>query len=161
LDYLLSSESTQTVFKLLKLLSTTDNMSYFQSPFIRRMINNQWFNNYRSLYKKVLLVTCATCFLNVVDIILINYDYREVCQARIGVNLLTTIPAVYALLRFELKKTRWTYAYYLAFACASILDGFSCWTVDYDPYDDDTAAERMLRARPTEDDSNREYTMLP
>ena len=100
-DYFLSSESTETVFKLLKLLSETDNMSYFKSPFIRRMINNQWFNHYQKTYKKVLWVSCLTYFLNVVDIILINYDYREVCQARIGVNLLTTVPVFYALIRFE------------------------------------------------------------
>jgi hypothetical protein len=71
LDYLLTSKS---VFRLLKLLSKTDNMSYFQSPFIRRMINNQWFNYYRTSYMRVLWVTCLTYFLNVVDIVLINYD---------------------------------------------------------------------------------------
>ena len=113
------------------------------------MINHQWFNYYRASYIKVLWVTWLTYFLNVVDIVLINYDEREVCQARIGVNLLTTVPLVYTLLRFEVKQKGWkNYAYYLMFFCASLLDGFSCWTIDYDPYDDDTAAERMLRPRP-------------
>jgi Polycystin cation channel len=112
---------------------------------------------------KILWVYVLMYGLNLIDVILINYDTREVCQARIGINLLTIIPIVYALFKIEghtIKKGLWRFAYYLAFVCASLLDGFSCWTEDYDPFDDEIAADRVLRTRASED-SNREYTMLP
>lgn len=142
-DYLLADDPNKMVFNLLNLLSTSENMCYFRSRFIQRMINHQWDNFYRQKYMRVLAIHIFIYLLILLDISTLNLEARSVCQARIGINCLNAVPMIGLIMMFELKKRRkkdkniWLgFLYFFTFLVASILDGFSCWTVDYEPYDD-------------------------
>jgi len=141
-DYLLVDKSSEFVEELLRLLSQTDQMSYFRSKFLQRMINYYWFNFYRKSYMKVLKIHILIFLLILLSVTLINHESRSACHARIGINCVNIIPMAGVMFFFEWKKTKerfsWvTFLYCLSFVFAIILDAASCQVKQYEPIDDD------------------------
>lgn len=105
-DYYNEQDSTESIFRILKVLSQSNNMGYFRSRYIRRMINFQWHNAFRAQFFTKFCLKFFTFLLILLNTAMLNRTGKNICYARIGISLFNAVPVFYVLCVYELSKFR-------------------------------------------------------
>lgn len=106
-DYYVGNvESTDKIFGILKVLAQSENMSYFRSPYIRRIINFQWHNAFKATFYRVFFMNLIIFLLMLLNTSLINRTTRTVCLCRAGLNVFIAIPFFYMSFIYDLPRIR-------------------------------------------------------
>ena len=92
------------IFNILKVLSNSQNMDYFGSRYIRRMINFQWHKTFREKFIVIISINFLSFMLILLNTALLNNMRKEYCYARIGISSINTIPLLYLGIVYELPK---------------------------------------------------------
>jgi hypothetical protein len=120
-------------------------MSYFQSGYIRRIINFQWHNAFKATFYRIFYINFFVFLLIVANTTLINRNAKKYCYTRIGINSLIAIPIFYLIITYELQRLRkqgkkwfsagwnlFTLFFLLIFLSVWALDGWTCLTTKPD-----------------------------
>jgi len=92
------------IYNILKELSNSQNMDYFGSRYIRRMINFQWHEKFRKKFIIIMSINFLSLTLILLNTALLNNMRKNYCYARIGISLINTIPLLYLGIVYELPK---------------------------------------------------------
>jgi len=171
-DYYLGNEqSEEKIFGILKVLSQSENMSYFRSRYIRRMINFQWHSTFKAAFYRIFLCENFIFLLILVNTSMINRTERKYCISRIGINAFIALQIFYLIIIYDLPRLRkqglkwfnsswniFTLLFLLCFIFVWVFDGWSCLTKTTKPEEE---LRMLLGGKGRSKEASGEYELLP